>query len=69
VLDGKAASAGDTDCSSLTDSVDAAVVLQCTAGLVIAVPCWPQADVNEDGRMTALDALLVLQHVAGLIEL
>ena len=58
---------GDANCSGTVNSIDAALVLQRTAGLVGSLPCAQLADVNEDGRINSLDAALILQLIAGLI--
>ena len=59
---------GDADCSGSVNSIDAALALQFTAGLVDSLPCSQFADVNEDGTVNALDAVLILQFVAGLLD-
>jgi len=43
-------------------------VLQYNAGLVTSLACLELADVNGDGRVDAIDAALILQFVAGLID-
>ena len=60
---------GDVDCSGQTNSIDAALVLQKTAGLIGALSCEEAGDVNRDGLIGALDAALILQKDAGLINL
>ncbi|MCH8007369.1 MAG: dockerin type I repeat-containing protein [Chloroflexi bacterium] len=59
---------GDADCSGELTSLDASWILQYSAELVDAVPCPELADVNQDGYVDAVDATIVLQKVAGLIE-
>ena len=59
---------GDADCSGSVNSIDAALALQFTAGLVDSLPCSQFADVNEDATVNALDAVLILQFVAGLLD-
>jgi hypothetical protein len=59
---------GDADCSGAVDSIDAALVLQLTAGLITGLPCEDEADVNGDGAVNALDAALILQYAAGFID-
>jgi hypothetical protein len=49
------------------DSLDAALVLQFSGGLITSLACQPGADVNHDGSIDALDAALILQFSAGLI--
>ena len=58
---------GDVDCSGSVDSIDAALVLQLTAGLVGSLSCQDNADANEDGTTNAIDAALILQLTAGLL--
>ena len=59
---------GDADCSGEVTSLDASWILQYSAEMVDAVPCPELADVNQDGYVDAVDATIVLQKVAGLIE-
>jgi hypothetical protein len=35
--------------------------------MVTSLPCFSAADVNRDGRVDALDAVLILQYAAGLV--
>ena len=58
---------GDADCSGAVTSIDAALILQHTAGLTGSLPCQTEADANQDGTVNAVDATLVLQYVAGLV--
>ena len=62
-----AAPAGDADCSSAVNAIDAALILQLIAGLVATLPCPAAADANASGNVDAIDAALVLQFVAGLV--
>jgi alpha-tubulin suppressor-like RCC1 family protein len=64
LLFGKAG--GDANCDGILSSVDAALILQFTAGLLDDLPC--NGDANADGRVDAIDAALVLQFTAGLLE-
>lgn len=57
---------GDANCDHLVNSLDAALVLQYTAGLIDSLSC-PDADYNHTGGVNALDAALILQKDAGLI--
>jgi hypothetical protein len=41
--------------------------LQTAASLTIP-PCIRPSDVNNDGRISAIDAALILQYIAGLIS-
>ena len=56
---------GDADCNGEIESIDAVYVLQYSALLIDSVPCPDNADKNGDGAIDALDAALILQHVAG----
>jgi len=59
---------GDASCDETVNSVDAAVVLQFSAGLLPSLGCPDNADVNGDGQANSLDSALVLQFSAGLIS-
>ncbi len=59
---------GDADCSGSVTSIDAALVLQLSAGLVASLSCEEFADANEDGELNSIDAALILQFVAGLLD-
>jgi hypothetical protein len=63
-----ASQAGDVNCDATVNSIDAALVLQANAGLIVSLPCQDGADVNRDGTANALDALFILQFSAGLIK-
>ena len=58
---------GDIDCSGTVNAIDAALVLQVTAGLPSSPSCMDSGDVNLDGDIDAVDAALILQFVAGLL--
>ncbi len=58
---------GDANCNGSTDSIDAALVLQSTAGLIAGVGCPGLADVDGDGDIDAIDAAIILQIDAGLL--
>jgi hypothetical protein len=60
--------AGDVNCDGRSDAVDAALLLQRSAGLLASLSCAQNADVNHDGNVNAVDAALVLQYVAGLLH-
>jgi hypothetical protein len=59
---------GDVNCNLRTDSVDAVITLQYSAGLFHDLACPNAADINGDGRIDSLDASLILQFEAGLID-
>lgn len=59
---------GDVNCDGEVDAIDAALLLQLTAGLIHGLPCEQNADVDNDSTITAIDAALILQYVAGLIS-
>lgn len=59
--------AGDVNCDGAVNAIDAALVLQLSAGLIAALPCGGAGDVNGDGQLNAIDAQLILQYMAGLI--
>ena len=59
---------GDVDCSGLTDAIDAALILQMSAGLLDTLACYASADLSGDGLMNSVDAAIVLQCVAGLFD-
>jgi hypothetical protein len=58
---------GDVDCDGVVDAVDAALLLQYDARLIVTFTVCGAPDANEDGTANAVDALLILQYVAGLI--
>jgi alpha-tubulin suppressor-like RCC1 family protein len=58
---------GDANCDHQTNSIDSAVILQFTAGLLLALACPGPADVNGSGQVNAIDAALILQYEAGLL--
>lgn len=60
---------GDVNCDGVVTSIDAALLLQLSAGLVDDLACDAKADATQDGSVDSRDAALVLQHVAGLIDL
>ncbi len=59
---------GDVNCNDSIDSIDAALVLQLTAGLIGSLQCEENADVNASGAIDSIDAALILQFTAGLTE-
>ncbi|MCI0890777.1 MAG: proprotein convertase P-domain-containing protein [Chloroflexi bacterium] len=58
---------GDVNCDGRVNSIDAALTLQLSAGLVSSLACQGAADANLDGAINAIDAALILQLGAGLI--
>ena len=57
---------GDVNCDKVTNSIDAAFILQADAGLIDEVPCPGVADLNLDGAINSVDAAIILQITAGL---
>jgi hypothetical protein len=57
---------GDANKDGTVNSIDAALVLQYSAGLIGSIN--PRADANQNGTVNAIDATLILQYVAGLIS-
>ena len=58
---------GDANCDGTVDPIDAAFILQFSAGLLGSLPCAGNADVSGDGITNPLDAALILQFSAGLL--
>jgi len=56
---------GDVNDDGRVDSVDAQLILEFDARLLVSLRCGPCADVNSDEHLDALDALLILQFKAG----
>ena len=44
------------------------LILQFSASIIDDLRCQDTADVNQDGSVDALDATLILQFTAGLLE-
>lgn len=63
-----AAEVGDVDCSGAVTSIDAALVLQFVANLLVALSCEDAADVNANGDVNSIDAALILQFTAGFFD-
>jgi plastocyanin len=57
--------AGDANKDGRVNAIDAALVLQYSAGLIPTIN--PNADVNHSGQTNAIDAAVILQYAAGLI--
>jgi len=57
---------GDVDGDHAVNSIDAALVLQYTAGLLQTFVQPSGADVNHDSAINSIDAALILQATAGL---
>jgi plastocyanin len=58
--------AGDANKDGRVNAIDAALVLQYSAGLIPTIN--PNADVNHSGQTNAIDAAVILQYAAGLIS-
>ena len=59
---------GDVNCDAVVNGLDAALILQLHARLILALPCAGDSDVNGDGRTDSRDALLLIQFSAELIS-
>jgi hypothetical protein len=59
---------GDADCDGRVSSLDALLMLQFQAELLVTLPCPRNADVWKNGGIFSLDAFAVLEYVAGLID-
>lgn len=59
---------GDANCDGEVNAIDAAIVLQFQAGLIVGVDCPQNGDVNHDDEVGAIDAALILQMSAGLLD-
>lgn len=59
---------GDANCNGDVNVTDAAVILQRDALVIARVGCPHNADLNDDGRTDVLDALLILQYAARLLN-
>jgi len=57
---------GDANKDGRTNAIDAALVLQYSAGLLPSIN--PSSDVNGDGTTNAIDAAVILQYAAGLVS-
>lgn len=58
---------GDVNDDGLINPIDAALVLQFSAGILSVLPTSDRGDVNQDGIVNAIDAALILQFAAGLL--
>lgn len=58
---------GDVNDNGTVDSIDAVLVLQFNAGLLLDLANLANADTNQNGEVNAIDATLILQFVAGLL--
>lgn len=67
VVTGGPSNVGDANCNGAVNAIDAAIVLQSSAGLLATIPCADNADANQNGTVNSLDAALILQFAAGLI--
>jgi hypothetical protein len=59
---------GDVNCGGSVNAIDAALILQYSAGLLPGLACPANGDANLDSRVDSIDAALVLQLIAGLIS-
>ena len=59
-------SLNDVNCDGSTNTLDAVLVLQFSAGVLPSLPCGSSGDVNHDGMVDAIDAAIILQIAAGL---
>ncbi|MCH8162125.1 MAG: dockerin type I repeat-containing protein [Chloroflexi bacterium] len=50
---------GDVDCNGTVDAVDATLILQFDARLISRLRCQENADVNGDGAINSIDAVLI----------
>jgi plastocyanin len=67
IVGGQGGLVGDVNCGGNVDAIDAALILQYSAGLINSLPCEENADVNGSGAIDSIDAALVLQFTAGLL--
>ena len=58
--------AADVSCDYETNAIDGLLVLQLGVGLLPMLPCG-DGDADQDGDADSIDALLILQYVAGLL--
>lgn len=58
--------AHDVNCDGSTNALDAALILQHSAGLVESMPCAEAGDANGDGSVNVIDAAAILRLAAGL---
>jgi hypothetical protein len=59
---------GDGNCDGQVNSIDSALILQLSAGLLPQLPCQGNAEVSGDGQVNSIDSALILQFTAGLID-
>jgi hypothetical protein len=60
---------GDVSCNGIVNPLDALLILQFDARLILALPCKELGHANLDGIVNALDAQLIIQYDAGLIPM
>ena len=54
----------DVNCDGATNTIDAALILQLSAGFFAQLPCPDRADANNDGQIDPIDAVIILQFIA-----
>jgi cytolysin (calcineurin-like family phosphatase) len=59
---------GNANCDTKIDGADVFAILDHVDGIPDSASCLGNADVDGDGHVTALDALLILKYWAGLIS-
>jgi len=59
---------GDANCVTGANAIDAAIILQHSAGLLSTLPCPTAADVDGNEVIDSRDAALILQFSAGLLD-
>jgi hypothetical protein len=58
---------GDANCDGRSDSADSAVILQLFANIAPYLGCQYAGDVNHNGGVGPIDALLILQYDSGML--
>jgi hypothetical protein len=60
---------GDVNCDSETNSIDVALIMQRSAGLLATIACGFHGDVSHDLHVDSIDATIILQWIAGLLRI